>query len=426
MKKDSATSQSRSVDRRRFLKGAAAGAAGAAIMGGRPLGASSAPPARPAALPPTEAALARETQAIQRTPAVESYIVETPASDHMVDVLRALDLEYCTSNPGSSFDGLQESIVNYGDNRMPEFLTCLHEESAVAMALGYAKVEGKPMMALLHGTVGLQHATMAIYNAYADRVPVYIVVGLDNDGPVAAHNAIDMAAMVRDFVKWDHQPDSLGQFGQSAVRAYTLATTPPMAPVLLVLDAKLQKAPLEGAPSVPRLSPPRFPSADTGSVKEIARLLVEANNPRITAGQAARTQEGIDLLVELAELLQAPVNDEQLNVRGGRRGSRRHRRGPTHEPAQLPVATSARRQRHRTAGSGAEPGTGRTRRPPWPRGWHDDHNQRVRVPRHEQLQRPRWPSRRRHRRRRRCAGDAPGAHRRGPTPRHRGPQALLR
>ena len=117
MKRDSATSQSRSVDRRRFLQGAAAGAAGAAIMGGRPLGASSAPPARPAALPPTEAALARETQAIQRTPAVESYIVERPASDHMVDVLRAFDLEYCPSNPGSSLDGLQESIVNYGDNR---------------------------------------------------------------------------------------------------------------------------------------------------------------------------------------------------------------------------------------------------------------------------------------------------------------------
>ena len=180
MKKDSATSQSRSVDRRRFLQGAAAGAAGAVIMGGRPLGASSAPPARPAALPPTEAALARETQAIQRTPAVESYIVETPASDHMVDVLRALDLVYCTSNPGSSFDGLQESIVNYGDNRMPEFLTCLHEESAVATAHGYAKVEGKPMMALLLGTVGLQHATMAIYNAYADRAG-RIAVGYEAD-----------------------------------------------------------------------------------------------------------------------------------------------------------------------------------------------------------------------------------------------------
>jgi thiamine pyrophosphate-dependent acetolactate synthase large subunit-like protein len=310
VKKSTKTSKNHSVGRRRFLKGAAAGAAGAAMLAGKTAGATAEPLAtrRPAALPPTEAELARETQAVQRTPAVESYIVERPASDQMVDVLRALDLEYCASNPGSSFEGLQESIVNYGDNRMPEFLTCLHEESAVAMAHGYAKIEGKPMMALLHGTVGLQHGAMAIYNAYADRVPVYIVVGLDNDGPVAAHNALDMAAMVRDFVKWDHQPESLDQFGQSAVRAYTLATTPPMAPVLLVLDARLQKAPLEGAPAVPTLSAPRFPAADSGSVKEIARLLVAANNPRINAGQVARTQEGIDLLVELAELLQAPVN----------------------------------------------------------------------------------------------------------------------
>ena len=233
----------------------------------------------------------------------------------MVDVFRALDLEYCASNPGLSFEGLQESIVNHGGNRMPEFLTCLHEESAVAMAHGYAKIEGKPMMALLHGTVGLQHAAMAIYNAYADRVPVYITVGLDYGGVVTAHNAVDMAAMVRDFVKWDHQPGSLGQFGQSATRAYALATTPPMAPVVLVLDAKLQKAPLDDGPAVPTLSTTRFPSADSGSIKEIARLLVEANNPRIVAGQAARTQEGIDLLVELAELIQAPVNGltERLN-----------------------------------------------------------------------------------------------------------------
>lgn len=164
------------------------------------------------------------------------------------------------------------------------------------------------MMALFHGTVGLQHATMAIYNAYVDRVPVYMAVGLDYDGPVSAHNATDLAAIVRNFVKWDHQPNSLTDFGRSAMRAYTLATTPPMAPVLLVLDAAQQKAPVETAPSIPRLSLPKFPSADINSVKEIARLLVDADNPRINTGQAARTQEGIDLLVELAELLQLPVN----------------------------------------------------------------------------------------------------------------------
>ena len=117
-----------------------------------------------------------------------------------------------------------------------------------------------------------------------------------------------LAALVRGFVKWDHQPASLEEFGRSAVRAYGVATTAPMAPVLLVVDAKLQKAPVEGALPVPPISRPHFPSADPGSVREIARMLVDAENPRITAGLAARTQEGIDRLVELAELLQAPVD----------------------------------------------------------------------------------------------------------------------
>ena len=149
---------------------------------------------------------------------------------------------------------------------------------------------------------------MAIYNAYCDRAPVYLVAGLDYAGPVPAHNATDLAALVRGFVKWDHQPASLEEFGRSAVRAYSIATTPPMAPALVVLDAALQKAPLQKATPVPPISPPRFPSADAGAVEEIARMLVEADNPRIVAGLAARTQEGIDLLVELAELLQAPVD----------------------------------------------------------------------------------------------------------------------
>ncbi len=297
------------VTRRGFLKGAAAGAAaGAATLADRTVRAEPAPEARPAAAPPTEAQLARETRLPPPSRAVDAYIVERPGSDYMVDVLRALDLEYCASNCGSSFEGLQESMVNHGGNRRPEFLTCLHEESAVAMAHGYAKVAGKPMMALLHGTIGLQHASMAIYNAYCDRVPVFMMAGLDYAGPVPAHNATDMAALVRGFVKWDHQPASLEEVGRSAVRAYAIAATPPMAPVLVVVDAKLQKASVEGAPPVPPIPRPHFPSADRESVREIARMLVDAENPRITAGLAARTQEGIDRLVELAELLQAPVD----------------------------------------------------------------------------------------------------------------------
>ena len=296
------------VTRRGFLKGAAGAAAGAATLADRTARAEPAPAARPAAPPPSRAQLARETQLPPPSRAVDAYIVERPGSDYMVDVLRALDIEYCASNCGSSFEGLQESIVNHGGNRRPEFLTCLHEESAVGMAHGYAKVAGKPMMALLHGTVGIQHASMAIYNAYCDRVPVYLVAGLDYDGPVPAHNATDLAALVREFVKWDHQPDSLADMGRAAVRAYRVATTPPMAPVLVVLDARLQKDPVDGAPELPPIAPPRFPSADAGAVREIARMLVAAENPRVVAGLAARTQEGIDLLVELAELLQAPVD----------------------------------------------------------------------------------------------------------------------
>ena len=308
-KKNGATiSDTAPVTRRGFLKGAAGAAAGAATLADRTARAEPAPAARPAAPPPSRAQLARETQLPPPSRAVDAYIVERPGSDYMVDVLRALDIEYCASNCGSSFEGLQESIVNHGGNRRPEFLTCLHEESAVGMAHGYAKVAGKPMMALLHGTVGIQHASMAIYNAYCDRVPVYLVAGLDYDGPVPAHNATDLAALVREFVKWDHQPDSLADMGRAAVRAYRVATTPPMAPVLVVLDAKLQKDPVDGAPELPPIAPPRFPSADAGAVREIARMLVAAENPRVVAGLAARTQEGIDLLVELAELLQAPVD----------------------------------------------------------------------------------------------------------------------
>ena len=100
-----------------------------------------------------------------------------PGSDFMADVIRSLDIEYCAANPGSSFRGIHESIVNYLGNKKPELLTCLHEESSAAMAHGYAKIEGKPMMIMVHGTVGLQHASMAIYNAYCDRVPLVVVAG---------------------------------------------------------------------------------------------------------------------------------------------------------------------------------------------------------------------------------------------------------
>jgi thiamine pyrophosphate-dependent acetolactate synthase large subunit-like protein len=149
----------------------------------------------------------------------------------MVDVIRSLGIEYCAANPGSSFRGIHESILNYAGNRMPELLTCLHEESSAAMAHGYAKIEGKPMMIMVHSTVGLQHASMAIYNACCDHIPIYIVAGniLDvnyrRGNAEWVHSVQDCAAMVRDFVKWDDNPVSLGHFAESAVRASGHART---------------------------------------------------------------------------------------------------------------------------------------------------------------------------------------------------------
>lgn len=243
----------------------------------------------------------------------------------MVDVLKSLGFDYAAANPGSSFRGLHESLINYGGNTKPELLTCCHEESSVAMAHGYAKIAGKPMLVMAHGTVGLQHASMAVYNAYADRVPVYIVIGNILDatwrrGDVEWTHAVqDAAVIVRDYIKWDDLPVSLPHFAESAVRAYKLATTPPYGPVVLVADAIMQEEPIPDAVRprlrVPRLTPSAPPAGDAGAVAELARMLVNAETPRIIVGRAARTPQGVASLVELAELLQAPVQDMRFAMR---------------------------------------------------------------------------------------------------------------
>jgi thiamine pyrophosphate-dependent acetolactate synthase large subunit-like protein len=308
-----AKSAKRSVDRRGFLRGAAVGAAALATQPSVAFPQQPESPVRPAPATPSSAQLGADTEAVPSSS--RSRIVEHPGSDFMVDVIKALGFEYAAANPGSSFEGLHESIINYGDNKMPELLTCCHEESSVAMAHGYAKIEGKPMLALVHGNIGLQHASMAIYNAYADRVPVYIIAGNFRDAGVRPngvnwyHSAQDMAAMVRDFVKWDDEPASLSAFAESAVRAYKIAMTPPAEPVLLVVDHDMQlKAMPQATVRIPRLTMPSFPAGDQSAVRDAARLLVAAENPQINAGRLARTPNGIALLVELAELLQAAVN----------------------------------------------------------------------------------------------------------------------
>ena len=277
------------TDRREFLKSAAAGAA-ATAAGGAAAATTNVPPG--------------------------DRVVPRPGSDFMVDVLKTLDLEYIATNPGSSFRSLHESLVNYGGNRAPELLTCMHEEAAIAMAHGYSKAAGKPMAAIIHGTVGVQHASMAIYNAWVDRVPLMILAGNGQDatqrrpGTEWNHAVQDPALLVRDFVKWDDYPGSLQHFAESAVRAYKIATTLPMEPVLINADIELQERPIrEEGLAIPKLAHSRPAQGERGALAEAAKWLAAAEHPVIIADRCARDAEGIRLLVELAESLQAPVVD---------------------------------------------------------------------------------------------------------------------
>lgn len=303
------------TNRRGFLKGAAVSAAALAATPDF-AGAADAPapaPAPPPALPSAQLRAA-ETEPVSADGPV--LVEDHPGSDFMVDVLKSLGFEYIAANPGSSFRSLHESIVNYGGNSKPELLTCCHEESSMFMACGYAKVEGKPMAVMAHSTVGLQHASIGVYEAFGGQIPVFVLLGNTIDalsrrpGVEWSHSAQDAALMVRDYTKWDDLPISLGHFAESAVRAYKIAMTPPMGPVLLVADSELQEAGVR-EPSklrIPKLTLTKAPAADSGSVAEVAKLLVAAENPLILGGSAIRTPEGMRQLVELAEALQAPVS----------------------------------------------------------------------------------------------------------------------
>ncbi|HEY1270156.1 MAG TPA: thiamine pyrophosphate-dependent enzyme [Candidatus Binatia bacterium] len=287
-------------DRRSFLKGAAltAAAIGTQLVQAAPARAEGGEQDGKAAGPKDKA-------------------VKRPGSDFMVDVIKATGIEYIASNPGSSFRSLHESIVNYGGNKKPEFLTCMHEESSVAMCHGYAKAAGKPMGMLAHGTVGLQHATMAVYNAWCDRVPIMMFAGnfLDADkrrpGVEWYHCVQDPAAIHRDFTKWDDQPVSLQHFAESVLRAYKIATLPPMGPVLITADGDLAEEPIHNEKNlkIPKLTMSIPSQGDSGAVADAAKLLLAAEHPVIIADRASRSPEGMTRLIELAEALNAPVVD---------------------------------------------------------------------------------------------------------------------
>jgi acetolactate synthase-1/2/3 large subunit len=290
------------VDRRSFLTGAATGAAAALIAQQ-----ASVAEAQPAATTAAE-------------PVVQPGTTGRHASDFMVDIFKSLDMEYMFSMCASSFMGIHESVLNYAGNKNPQSITCTHEEISVAMANGYAKIEGKPVLVCAHATVGAQHAAMALYDAWCDRVPIYLVLGNTNDaadrqGEVFwLHSAQDPGALVREMTKWDDNPASLSHFAESAVRAYKIAMTPPMGPVAIVVDEKMQEEHAPADARIPKLSIPTPPSGDSAALAEVAKLLVAAENPVIVASRAARTPRGLELMVELAETLQAGVVDSRRRL----------------------------------------------------------------------------------------------------------------
>jgi acetolactate synthase-1/2/3 large subunit len=283
--------------------------------------------AKPPALPPlgaqahAEAGLVGQESPADPSPLPSEQIIRHPGSDYMVDLLRAANIKYVAAMVGSTFRGLHESIVNYGGNQAPELIVCVHEEISAAAAHGYAKVAGRPMACLVHSTVGLQHASMAIYNAWCDRAPIIVLAGNGLDatkrrpGAEWFHSAADLGAFVRDFVKWDDTPVSLAHYGESFMRAMQLAMTPPYEPVMLVVDSELQEDPIANRESlsVPRLTQVAPPAGDPIAIERIAALLVAASSPLIVVDRVSRTQDDVRLLVHLAELLNAPVVD-----RGGR------------------------------------------------------------------------------------------------------------
>src|SRR5580704_4354719 len=320
-------SDKRVVDRRKFLKGAAVGGVATLVAGAGSLRAQQTIAAK-ASIPPVPP---READPPSE---VSVLTVDRSGSDFMVDVIKALGFEYVAANPGSSYRGIHESLINYGGNKNPEFITCCHEESSVHLAQGYAQVEGKPMLVLAHSTVGLQHASMGIYDAWAGRTPVVIMIGNTIDatqrrpGVEWFHSAQDAAAMVRDYTKWDDLPISLPHFAESTVHAYKIAMTPPREPVVIVLDSTLQEGPIPKGPAlrIPKLTLDGPPQADSASVLELAKLLVAAENPVLIAGDCVHSEEGMQHLIEFAEALQIPVIDQgrsfpsrhPLNQLGGR------------------------------------------------------------------------------------------------------------
>ena len=251
------------------------------------------------------------------TPRPGSPVAEFWGSDAIAGVLRALDLPYIALTPGASYRGLHDSLVNYLGNVRPQILLCLHEDTAISLAHGYAKVTGAMLAAALHSNVGLLHASMSIFNAWCDRVPMLI---LGATGPWDAakrrpwidwlHTVSDQGALIRDFTKWDNQPASVAASYEALLRAAQIARTAPCGPTYVNLDAGLQESKIGALPPVPpatRYQPPAHVVPAPTVIADAARRLSAAARPVILAGRVSRSETAWRQRVALAEKLGATV-----------------------------------------------------------------------------------------------------------------------
>src|SRR5579883_113716 len=245
-------------------------------------------------------------------------------SDVVAEMVRRLEIPYIALNPGASYRGFHDSLVNYLGNQGPAMILCNHEEVAVAVAHGYAKVAGRAMAASLHSNVGLMHGSMGIFNAFVDRAPVIVFGGT---GPMDStrrrpwidwiHTANNQGGMVRDFSKWETQPSSIAAMPETLLRAWHLAMTEPRGPVYICLDAGLQEAPIEGEIDLPDVARYPLPSPIEPSPEEIRQAvqwLAEAQFPVILLGRNAQNDEAWANLVALAETLGAAVLSDSKSV----------------------------------------------------------------------------------------------------------------
>jgi acetolactate synthase I/II/III large subunit len=233
-------------------------------------------------------------------------------SDVVVEILKRYDVEYAPTNLGATFRGLLDSLINYGDNKSPEIIECLHEEIAVSIAAGYAKLTGKPAAALVHNVVGTMHASMAIYDAYVGKTPMIVMSGT---GPMSmdgrrpwidwVHTALVQGNLVRDYVKWDDQPHDTFSVPESLIRAYRVAMTEPKGPVYITLDAGWQEERIDREipiPDVTKFAPPAPVQADPTALAEVVKLLAGASAPLIIAGRVGRNEGAVADLIKLAEV----------------------------------------------------------------------------------------------------------------------------